>query len=286
MTTTSPLPPHAGRDSTFALLDAPPATHAIATRVLDRGLCGPNDAEAPAYRLFLAVPRAAPPPGGWPILYMLDGNAAFDFLTPAMLEGVPGLIVAGIGYDTEKQFARSQRIRDYSPPAAPGAPLRPDPHHPERLAGGAEVFVARLTGPIRAAAETGLAVDGTRRTLWGHSFGGLCSLYAACTRPGAFARHAVISPSVWWDTPLVEALVAAARFDRHPTRVYMAMGDSEKRTGSAGPPPDGPSPVTMAVFAAMAAKPGVTAATEVYPGAVHIAALPASIPAALALAAA
>ena len=42
----------------------------------------------------------------------------------------------------------------------------------------------------------------------------------------------------------------------------------------------------MAVFAALAAKPGVAARTAIYPGAVHIAALPASLPDTLALAAA
>ena len=54
----------------------------------------------------------------------------------------------------------------------------------------------REAGVLRAAAEDGLRVDPSRRTLWGHSFGGLFTLYALLARPGSFARYAAISPSI------------------------------------------------------------------------------------------
>lgn len=278
-----PLPPHGGRDATLAILDTPPESHDVETFVL------PGDAARagmPATRIFLARPRAAPPARGFPLLTMLDGNAAFDFLTPALLEAVPGLAVAGVGYDTDKQFARAPRVLDYSPPEAPGAGPRPDPHHPGRMAGGAEAFLDHLTGPVRAAIAARVATDPARGTLWGHSFGGLCTLYAMTARTGAFARYAIISPSVWWDAALAGRLVDGARFDpARPTCAYLALGDREKRTGSDGPPPDGPAPATMALAARLGARPGLDLRVEVYPGAVHIATLPASFPATLALAA-
>lgn len=278
-----PLPPHRGRDARLAILGTPPGTHDVESFVMDRA-GGPEG--APATRVFLARPKAAPPAGGFPLLTMLDGNAAFDFLTAEMLEAVPGLAVAGVGYDTEKQFARAHRVFDYSPPEAPGAPPRPDPHHPGRMAGGAEAFLAHLTGPVRAEVEARLPVDPARRTLWGHSFGGLCALYTLTAHRGAFARYAIISPSVWWDATLAGRLVESARFDPAlPTPVYLALGDREKRTGSDGPPPDGPAPATMALAARLGALPGIGLRQEVYPGAVHIATLPASLPATLALAA-
>lgn len=277
------LPPHRGRVARLDILHTPLASHEVTSMVLD---LPPLRSGAPATRLFLARPRANAPAGGFPVLYLLDGNAAFDFLTPALLNSVPGLALAGIGYDTDKQFARAHRIFDYSPPTAPGAPPRPDPHHPERMAGGAEAFLDRLTGEIRSAVETRLPCDPARRMLWGHSFGGLFTVFAATTRSTAFARYACISPSIWWDESLAHRLVDAARFDPVcPTRLYLGLGDSEKRTGSAGPPPDGPAPVTMALAQRLAAKPGLEMRVDVYPGAVHIASLPASLGPVLAMAA-
>ncbi|MCT4373363.1 alpha/beta hydrolase [Yangia mangrovi] len=282
-----PLPPHRGRDATLEILATPVSSHVLSNRVLPREACGPDDPDVPATRLFLAVPKASAPEGGWPILYLLDGNAAFDFLTPALLEEAPGLIIAGIGYDTDKQFARAHRIFDYSPPVAPGAAPRPDPHHPERLAGGAEAYLARLTGSMRTEVERGLPVDPARRTLWGHSFGGLFTLFAALTRPECFARFASISPSVWWDEALVARLVSQRNIAAGaPRPLHFGMGNREKRTGSAGPQPEGPPQPTLRMIEQLQGAPaGLEISAQVYPGAVHIASLPASLPGTLALAA-
>ena len=114
----TPLPPHRGRDATLEILTAPVSSHVITSRVLPRETCGPDAPEVPATRLFLAVPKAPAPERGWPILYLLDGNAAFDFLTAALLEGAPGLIVAGIGYDTDKQFVNKCGIVGDFPPTS------------------------------------------------------------------------------------------------------------------------------------------------------------------------
>lgn len=276
----APLPPHRGRDAQLDILAKPVASHRLSSLTLPDG-----SVERPATRLFLATPRGAAPEGGFPVLYMLDGNAAFDFLPPALLESAPDLVVAGVGYDTEKQFSRAHRVFDYSPPTAPGAPPHPDPHHPGRMAGGAGDFLARLTGPVRETAERGLRVNPARRTLWGHSFGGLFSLHTALTRPGAFARYAAISPSVWWNEAQLRDLAGRACFDpARTTQLYLGLGDREKRTGSDGPPPDGPAPATMALADKLRPLPGLDLTVEIYPGAVHIATLPASLGAAFRMA--
>ena len=61
-------------------------------------------------------PDGPTPTGGWPVLYLLDGNAAFDFLTPDHLAQAEGLALVGIGYDTDRQFAREQRTFDFTAP--------------------------------------------------------------------------------------------------------------------------------------------------------------------------
>ncbi|MFT3690096.1 alpha/beta hydrolase [Paenirhodobacter sp.] len=263
---TPSLPPHHGRKAALEILCAPCATHRI--EVFDPAVA-PNLPGGLGYRLFRAVPRA----GDGGVLWLLDGNGAFDFLTPGMLERVPGVAVIGVGYQTDEQFARSERVYDYTPGGD-----RPDPHHPGRRAGGVAGFLPLLTGPLRAAGEAGLSVDPARRTLWGHSFGGLCALAAM---PGGFARHALASPSVWWDEPAALALARCAR-----GTVLLSLGDREQRTGSTGPAPQGPPPAALRLAEVLRAQPGVDLRLSVHPGAGHIATLPASLPDALSLAAA
>lgn len=274
-------PEHARKAATLAIFDMVPDTHRLSRKVVGTG---------PGHRLFLAVPRSDPPPGGWPVLYMLDGNAAFDFLTPDHLALVPGLVLAGIGYDTDRQFARERRTMDFTAPdpQAPGADaegIRPDPVHPGRMAGGAAQFLQRLTGPLRAEAEDGLRIDPTRRSLWGHSFGGLFTLYAALTRPETFARFAAISPSIWWDEPLIRR-VASGADPRHAPPLLVALGDREKRSGSDGPPPDGPAPATMRFIADLETDAGIRSVPHVLPGLAHIQTIAGSLPLALPFAAA
>ena len=268
-------PEHARKPAELRIFQTGAATHALSQRVVAVG---------PGYRLFLARPKGAAPAAGWPVLYMLDGNAAFDFLTPDHLAMVPGLVLVGVGYDTDRQFARELRTQDFTAPDGPGHGLRPDHVHEGRLAGGAAIFHDRLTGPLRAVAEQGLAVDPARRTLWGHSFGGLFVLYALLARPSAFARYASVSPSIWWDEALIRRIAAEAEPASLP--LLMALGDREKRSGSDGPPPDGPAPATMQFFQDLRGHPGHRAQVHVLPGHVHIEALAGSFPHVLPFAAA
>lgn len=270
-------PEHARKQAELRIFGQAVPTHFLSQTVVKAG---------PGHRLFLAVPRGKPPAGGWPILYLLDGNAVFDFLTPDLLALAPGLMLAGIGYDTDRQFAREQRTLDFTAPEGPGDGIRPDPVHPGRLAGGASLFLDRLTGPLRAAAEAAAPVDPARRTLWGHSFGGLFTLYALLTRPGAFARYAAISPSIWWDEGLIRRVADRAGRMAAPPPLLAALGDREKRSGSDGPPPDGPAPATMRFLADLRDGPGLSPQIHVLPGLVHIDTIAGSLPLALPFAAA
>lgn len=275
-------PDHARKHAGLRIFDAEVPTHSLSQTVVNAG---------PGHRLFLAVPRGTPPAAGWPILYLLDGNAAFDFLTPDHLAMVPGLILAGVGYDTDRQFAREQRTLDFTAPdfsasGGPGDGIRPDPVHPGRMAGGAALFLDRLTGPLRAAAEGAAPVDPARRALWGHSFGGLFTLYALLTRPDAFARYAAISPSIWWDEALIRREADRAGRMTAPPPLLVALGDREKRSGSDGPPPDGPAPATMQFVADLRDRNGLSPQVHVLPGLIHIETIAGSLPLALPFAAA
>ncbi|MDB6453358.1 alpha/beta hydrolase [Falsirhodobacter sp. 20TX0035] len=173
------------------------------------------------YRIFRAVPVA----GATHALYLLDGNGMFDALTPDMLTAVPGLAVLGIGYPTDERFDTTRRSLDYTPLA--GGPV-PDPERPERRIGGAQLFLPRLTGPLRAAAEDGLAI--TTRTLSGHSFGGLFTLWTLLTAPASFDRYAAVSPSLWWGDGVLERITPADL--PRPTPLFLAYSAAEGRRGT------------------------------------------------------
>lgn len=269
-------PEHARKRAELRIFEQGAPTHSLSQTVVAAG---------PGHRLFLATPRGAAPAAGWPILYLLDGNAAFDFLTPELLALAPGLMLAGVGYDTDRQFARERRTLDFTAPDGPGDGIRPDPVHPGRLAGGAALFLDRLTGPLRQAAEAGAPVDPARRSLWGHSFGGLFTLYAMLTRPESFARFLSISPSIWWDEPLIRRVADRAGRMAAPPPLMVALADREKRSGSDGPPPDGPAPATMQFVADLRDRQGLSPHVHVLPGLVHIETIAGSLPLALPFAA-
>lgn len=73
------------------------------------------------YRVWTAIPNKAAPPSGYPVLYMLDGNAVMDRLPETLLKQLadhsPPVIVA-IGYQTNLPFDLNGRAYDYTP--APG----------------------------------------------------------------------------------------------------------------------------------------------------------------------
>lgn len=269
-------PDHARKEASLDILRADLSYHRIDTQVVPVG---------PGHRLYRAIPTGTPPAGGWPVLYLLDGNAAFDYLTPEHLALVPGLVLVGVGYDTDRQFARERRTLDFTAPDGPGDGIRPDPVHPGRMAGGASQFLDCLTGPLRQAAEEGLPVDPARRTLWGHSFGGLFTLYALLTRPKAFARFAAISPSIWWDEALIRRVAEGARVPDVLPPLLVALGDKEKRSGLDGPPPDGPAPATMDFVAGLRNHPGLDPQVHVLRDHVHIQTIAGSLPLALPFAA-
>jgi predicted alpha/beta superfamily hydrolase len=262
----------------LALLESGAPTHRLSSALLD--------VHGRRYRLFRALPTAPAPVEGYPLLTMLDGNGAFDALTPDLLAAAPGLAVVGIGYDTPYRFDTEARTLDYSP-AWPGRLPRPDSERPERMVGGADAFLDRLIGPLRAASEGGLAVDPRRRALWGHSMAGMLVLHAALARPGAFARHAAISPSVWWNDAVLldfERQIEPPEADA-PSDLLVILSDSERRSSATGPHWDGPAPHTLEMIARLERRPGLSVQSRVLPGLAHAETLPASLPASLAFAA-
>jgi len=154
------------------------------------------------YRIFVSAPEGGEPPrGGYPVLYVLDGNAYFGSFAQArwVQDYLPigKSIVVGVGYPGDQRWD-VRRMNDYT------AQLR-EPPPPETRAfaqhrsGGRAQFLDFMTGKLRAEIARRYPVNPERQSLFGHSFGGLFALYALYERPQAFQSIVAASPSMEWN---------------------------------------------------------------------------------------
>lgn len=182
------------------------------------------------YRLWIGKPDRPAPAAGYPVLWMLDGNAAIGALDSAQLEklaaGQAPLLVA-VGYQTEQRIERAGRTYDYTP-AIPGLAEQRDPLTGQP-SGGVDAFFDLLTLRMRPMVAGVAPIDLQRQTLWGHSYGGLAVLHALFTRPGAFSDYAAASPSLWWrDGAIVaEAQGLQQRLGNNRPQLLLMRGGEE-----------------------------------------------------------
>lgn len=153
------------------------------------------------YRIFVAYPAAEPPADGYPVLYVLDGNAMFaGFAEARRMQEYGELgksIVVGVGYPTDKAYD-VRRLNDYTMPL-----LDPPPPRWKELAkyksGAWDTFLDFLTGKLRTEIGKRYKIDSNRQSLFGHSLGGLFALHTLYTRPQAFESIVAASPSLEWN---------------------------------------------------------------------------------------
>ena len=145
------------------------------------------------YTLYVALPASySSSSDAYPVVYLLDGDMWFGLTTgianvlgiPTLLglEGLPELIIVGIGYATHDVLEWfGVREGDLSP------------------AVGAGEFLSFIQQELTPYIDSNYRTDPTDRTMLGHSLGGLFSLYALFHAPETFNRYIAVSPSIYWD---------------------------------------------------------------------------------------
>ncbi|CAK7270721.1 hypothetical protein SEPCBS119000_004235 [Sporothrix epigloea] len=157
---------------------------------------------------------------GVSVVYVLDGNAYFltatDVVRRQQYIARKKAIVVGIGYPGAKTvYVPGRRSFDLTPPASKGLPqwpLKDDDGNTEKdengndkywHLGGAAHFQQTLTQTVMPAVTRdllpGLPWDSMTKVLFGHSFGGLFTLFSLFTEPGAFDVYIAASPSIWFN---------------------------------------------------------------------------------------
>jgi predicted alpha/beta superfamily hydrolase len=195
------------------------------------------------YRIYMAAPNWAgdPPPGGFPVLYLNDGDFVFQtFADTLLMQGVgleigPAYLV-GIGYGGDWATASRRRCADLlpsEPDPVTLASLEASPITKGATYGDAENFHRFMTEELRPLIDANYATDQNNNILWGASFGGLFALHVLFNHPEAYRTFLVGSPSINWsggailqDEGKLAAPVAAGEV---APRILFTLGEFEEK---------------------------------------------------------
>lgn len=158
------------------------------------------------YRIFAFKPEEAPPPGGYPVIYLLDGNALFATMVDAVRAqsrvqkktGVSPAVVIGIGYPSDALFDPA-RYYDYTMPTQPDQIIPGPEGKPWPELGGVDEFIEFIEQDLKPEVERQFPIDGGRQAVLGHSLGGLFVLQALFDHPHLFQNYIAGSPSIHWN---------------------------------------------------------------------------------------
>lgn len=189
------------------------------------------------YHIQVFVPSTPPPPAGYPILYLLDGNATYPVaatllqlaehrVNPGSL--APGIVV-GIGYPGDAPIDLRARAEDYTPPAPDLSATGDTSGNPQ---GGADRFLDFIEKELKPLIADAFPINPARQTIFGHSYGGLLVLHTLFTRPSAFQRYVAASPSIWWNKRYIltekTSWLKTHRPTSTPPRVVITVGSLEQ----------------------------------------------------------
>lgn len=198
-----------------------------------------SKAENLPYKIFISHPKEPAPRSGYPVVYVLDGNAFFQLFQETVRmqskrsekTGILSSIIVGVGYPVEEDFVSDRRFYDFTPPHA--SELPPRPHGGEwPNTGGADFFLDFIETELKPLMQKNYAIDPNQQSLFGHSLGGLFTLYVAFNQPHAFQTYIASSPSIWWNNQAI--LEDEAKFisglESHSGDIglFLSVGSMEK----------------------------------------------------------
>lgn len=184
------------------------------------------------YQVFVATPPQPPPADGYPVIYVLDGNAMFLTTVETVRayarrrddRSQLRALVVGIGYPPGADIAEA-RTFDLTPAL--------DESRSRRPTGGADAFLDFLETDLKPAIARDYPVDAGRQALMGHSLAGLFVIDVLTRRPDMFQSYVAMSSSLWFGDhgvlPQVDAFVRQRTGDDAARRVLLTVGEYEER---------------------------------------------------------
>lgn len=182
------------------------------------------------YRLFIYTPASPAPPHGYPVIYVLDGNAWFEPMASAMrlqassakLSGISPAVIVAIAYPGDVPF-NVRRFYDFIPDV-PLVEKVPPGMTPPKIGGG-EQFLTFLREEVEPAIAQRRKIDSTRRTLFGHSLGCSFTLHVLFTHTEEFDTYVCGSPSLYFNDAyiLTEADKFMARLQKQSVHANLLL---------------------------------------------------------------
>jgi len=178
------------------------------------------------YRILVSVPANPPPKDGYPVLYVLDGDAWFgaavEIVRMREYEKLAPTIVVAIAAP-KRAFFDLSRSYDFTPPGSA------DPDFEGIELGGADEFLNFIDGTLKPWLRARHRLNGDRQILFGHSLGGLFVLHAMFKSPESFAIYLAASPHIRFSDSAIlkEASAFETNPKRHALRALVTVGALE-----------------------------------------------------------
>jgi len=160
----------------------------------------------------------------FPVVYLLDSQWDFPLITAIYgdqyYDGfMPSTIIVGITWGGENPNYDKRRAFDLTPT---------DNSQPTQF-GNAEKFLSFIKKEAIPFIDSKYRTNKNNRTLAGHSFGGLFTLFTLFTEPDLFNQYIPGSPASAWDkSSLFKYLEQFSKVNlKHPVRVYAFIGEYE-----------------------------------------------------------
>ena len=228
-------------------------TSSLATHLADEARLIKSVHTGKEYRIAISLPYAYTKPrvkgwpfddapARWPVIYLLDADWYFGMVTDmirpmAWCGSTTDAIVVGIGYpgNTDVQEAwREQQARR----CLDLTPIREEATEniwgeiTKRACptGGAGSFLQFILNELIPIIEKDYQVDPSKRSLAGHSFGGLFATFVLLEKPGLFSNYIIGSPTLVYGNRFIfkREKQFAKRYKRLAANVYLSAGELEE----------------------------------------------------------
>jgi len=189
------------------------------------------------FRIYVSRPEGEAPKDGYPVLYVLDGNAMFaGFAEARRIQNVyqndmSKMIVVGIGHPSGELYD-GRRMYDFTAQVKTPALKEAYKDYPS---GGRDLFLSFLLHEVRPEIAKRYKTHAERQSLFGHSLGGLFALYTLYTQPEAFHTIIAASSSIWWDNQAIlnEERTFMRKLEKGPvpghiSRLLLLTGEEEE----------------------------------------------------------
>lgn len=158
------------------------------------------------YDIQVYVPNVDTPENGFPVLFVLDGQRYSDIIFNVMKNQirmsektkVKPMIIVSIGHQ-DNDFV-NRRFYDFTAPSHSYIfPVRRGKHMEPKPVGNALNFKNFIQYELIPFIEQQHSIDKEKFYLYGHSLGGLFSLWVYLTDTKLFSKYIAVSPSIWWN---------------------------------------------------------------------------------------